>query len=190
MGASDDERRSSLAVVRESRALAYTVGAVTLVAGLILLFWPDRTITVVARLSGLLLVIVGIGDVIDTVRNHRSEPSTALLALRALVNLGFGLALLFWSGITLSVLVWLVGLDLVLAGVLGLLVRGRMAREFRSGILTRSLVTIAVGVVIMVWPSATLNVVAWLVGLGLALFGAAMLWSGRQVSKLGDSIEG
>ena len=77
-----------------------------------------------------------------------------------------------------------------LAGVLGLVVRGRMPAEFRSSMLTRSLVTIALGLVIMVWPGATLEVMAWLVGLGLALFGLAMLWSGRQVGKLAHELEG
>ena len=190
MDVTDDERRSALAVVRDSRALAYTIGAVTLVAGLVLLFWPDRTITVVARLSGVLLVIVGIGDLVDAIRHHRSQPYTGLLILRSLLNIGFGIALVAWSGITVAVLAWLVGLDLVLAGVLGLVVRGRMPAEFRSSMLTRSLVTIALGLVIMVWPGATLEVMAWLVGLGLALFGLAMLWSGRQVGKLAHELEG
>jgi len=56
------EDRSSLDVLRGSRVVAYTLGAITLVAGLVLLFWPDRTVTVVARLTGILLIIVGVRD--------------------------------------------------------------------------------------------------------------------------------
>ena len=43
------EDRSAISIVRESKILAYTVGVATLAAGLVLLFWPDRTFTVVAH---------------------------------------------------------------------------------------------------------------------------------------------
>lgn len=179
-----DEDRSTIAILRESRVLAYTVGGLTFAAGVVLLVWPDRTVTVVARLVGLLLAVVGAGDLLDTVRNHRRGSYWGLLALVGLSNLAFGVALLLWPGITLSVVVWLVGLDLVVTGVLGLLVRGRMPEEYRSGMLGRSLLTIAFGVAVMAWPSATLNVVAFLVGALLVTFGFVLVWSGRQISHL------
>src|SRR5690349_7342608 len=96
------ENRSAVDVVRESKMLAYTVGAITLVAGLVLLFWPDRTLPVVARLAGLLLLSAGIGDLIETIRNHRGMSYWALLLLRAVVNIAFGAALLFWPGPTVN----------------------------------------------------------------------------------------
>lgn len=179
----DDEQRSVVDVIKESRALAYAVGALTLAAGIVLLFWPDRTVTVVARLTGLLLVIVGITDLWDTLRNHRKGSYWGLLALRGLLNLGFGLALVLWSDITVSVLVWLAGLDLVLTGILGLIVRGQAPPEYRHPLLVRSLVTIAFGAVVMIWPSATLNIVAMLVGALLVVFGLVFLWTGWQLSK-------
>jgi uncharacterized membrane protein HdeD (DUF308 family) len=180
--------RSAISIVRESKILAYTVGIITLAAGLVLLFWPDRTLTVVARLAGILLVIVGVGDLLDTIRHHRGMSYWGLLLLRAVINLAFGLVLVFWPGITVGVLVWLVGLDLVIAGGIGLLARGQMAPEFRSSITSRSIVTILFGIAIMVWPSATVAVVAFLVGALLVLFGLIFLWSGYALSKV-DVIE-
>jgi len=178
------EDRSAISIVRESKTLAYTVGAITLAAGLVLLFWPDRTFTVVARLAGVLLVILGIGDLFETIRHHRGMSYWGLLLLRAVINLAFGLALVFWPGITVGVLVWLVGLDLVLAGALGLLARGQMAPEYKSAITSRSIVTILFGIAIMVWPSATVSVVAFLVAALLILTGLIFLWSGYAISKV------
>ena len=182
------DQRSAIAVVRDSKMLAYSVGFLTLAAGIVLLFWPDRTLTVVARLTGLLLVVMGVGDLLDTIRNHRGMSYWGLLLLRAIINLAFGLALLFWPGVTINVLVWLVGLDLVLAGALGLLARGQMAPEFKSTVTARSVVTILFGIAIMVWPSATVSVVAFIVGGVLALTGLVFLWSGYKVGKLEDQI--
>ena len=175
--------RSAINVVRESKMLAYTVGAITLAAGLVLLFWPDRTLTVVARLAGILLVIVGVGDLWETIRHHRGMSYWGLLLLRAVINLAFGLMLVFWPGITIGVVVWLIGLDFVIAGAIGLLVRGQMAPEFKSSVTTRSIVTILFGIAIMVWPHATVSVVAFLVGALLVLFGLIFLWSGYALSK-------
>jgi len=177
------EDRSAISIVRESKILAYTVGLITLAAGLVLLFWPDRTLTVVARLAGVLLVIVGVGDLIETIRNHRGMSYWGLLFLRAIVNLAFGIVLVFWPGVTVGVLVWLVGLDLVIAGAIGLLARGQMGPEFKSAITTRSIVTILFGIVIMVWPHATVSVLAFLVGAVLVVTGLIFLWSGYMLSK-------
>jgi len=178
------EDRSAISIVRESKILAYTVGAMTLAAGLVLLFWPDRTLTVVARLVGILLVVVGVGDLLETIRNHRGMSYWGLLLLRAVINLVFGLMLVFWPGITVGVLVWLVGLDLVIAGAIGLLARGQMAPEYKGSITSRSILTILFGIAIMVWPDATISVVAFLVAALLILFGLVFLWSGYQISKV------
>lgn len=175
--------RSAINIVRESKILAYTVGALTLAAGIVLLFWPDRTITVVARLAGILLVVVGVGDLLDTIRHHRGMSYWALLMIRAAINLVFGVVLVFWPGITVGVLVWLIGLDFVIAGAIGLMARSQMAPEFKSSITSRSIVTILFGIAIMVWPGATVAVVAFLVGALLILFGLIFLWSGYALSK-------
>ena len=177
------EDRSSLDVLRGSRILAYSLGAITLVAGLVLLFWPDRTVTVVARLTGILLIVVGLGDLLETFRNHRQGSYWGLMALRGVINVGFGAALLFWPSVTVGVVVWLIGFDLVLTGVLGLLIRGQMPEEYRSAVLTRSILTIVFGLAIMVWPSATLSVIAFIVAALLILFGIVLLYSGYILSK-------
>lgn len=178
------EDRSAISIVRESKVLAYTVGAITLGAGLVLLFWPDRTLTVVARLAGVLLVFVGVSDLLETIRHHRGMSYWGLLLFRALINLAFGLVLVFWPGPTVGVLVWLVGLDLVIAGAIGLLARGQMGPEYKSAITSRSILTILFGIVIMVWPHATVSVLAFLVGALLVLFGLIFLWSGYAISKV------
>lgn len=177
------EDRSTSDVLRGSRILAYTMGAITLVAGLVLAFWPDRTITVAARMAGLLLIIVGVAELLETFRDHRQGSYWGLLALRGLINVGFGCALLFWPGPTVSVLVWLFGLDLVVTGLLGLVIRGRMPEEYRSAVLTRAIVTIVLGLVVMIWPRGSLTVIALVVAILLILFGIVLLWSGYVLSK-------
>jgi uncharacterized membrane protein HdeD (DUF308 family) len=175
--------RSSLDVLRGSRILAYTIGAITLVAGLVLLFWPHSTINVVARLAGILILAVGVVDLVETFRNHRSGSYWGLLALRGVLNVGFGLVLVFWPHITITVLVWVFGIDLVLTGVLGLAVFRQLPDDYRRPTLNRAIVTIVFGLLVVIWPSATLSVVAFIVAALLIVFGLILLWSGYVLSQ-------
>ncbi len=179
-----DERRSALQVVRGSRVIATILGVLSLGAGIALLVWPDRTVTVVARLVGVLLVVLGIGDLLDTFRNHEAGAYRALLVLHSVVNVGFGVALIAWSGPTLRVLVWLVGIDMLVTGVIGLIVSRQLPKEFQRVTVIRSVLTVIFGIVIIAWPSATLSAIAFLVGSILAVFGVVLLWTAYELARV------
>jgi uncharacterized membrane protein HdeD (DUF308 family) len=177
--------RSVLDVLRGSRILAYSVGALTLIAGVVLLFWPGRTIVVVARLAGILLIAVGIGESLEAVTSHRKGNYWGLLLIRGLLNLGAGALLVFWPGVTITVLVWIFGIDLILAGIVGIFAsRGVPAELGRSGFLLRGIVGIAVGAIVIIWPQATLLVMAVLVAIQLIVIGLILVWSGWQLSRI------
>jgi uncharacterized membrane protein HdeD (DUF308 family) len=101
------------------------------------------------------------------------------------VNFGFGLALIFWTGATVNVIVWLVGLDFVITGILAIVVSFMIGKDGgRRGLLIEGLITIAIGIVIMAWPEATTNVLGIVIGIGLTLLGLLFLFSGYQLSKV------
>ncbi len=176
--------RSSMDLLRGSRITAYVVGLLSLGAGVVLLVWPDRTITVVARLIGILVLVIGLGEAIEAATTHRKGSYWGLLLLRGLIDIAFGALLLFWPGVTITVVVWLLGLDLVLSAVLGLIVSTRVPKEYgRDMLIVRSVVGAAIGIAIMVWPDATLSVLAVLAAVVLILVGLILLFSGYQLSK-------
>jgi uncharacterized membrane protein HdeD (DUF308 family) len=175
--------QSTFDQMRGSRVVAYSTGAVTLAAGLVLLFWPDRTITVVARLTGILVVVVGVADLVDAYQHRRGGSYGALQTIRGVLNVGFGFALVFWPHVTVTVLVWIFGISLVLTGALGLVALRRIPGEFRRPTLIRAVVTIVFGLLVLIWPSATLQAVALIVAALLIAFGLILLWSGYLLSQ-------
>lgn len=180
----DDERRSTMEVLRGSRILAYTVGALCLAAGSVLLFWPDRTIVVVARIAGLLVAAIGLGEIFESLTNHRKGSYWGLLLIRGIVNAGAGALLLFWPDITVTVLVWLFGLDLILTGVVGLLASRDFPKDAgRNGLIARSAVGVVFGFMVVAWPDVTLFVLAVLVAVQLIVVGLILLVSGFQLTK-------
>ena len=179
-----DNDRSTIDVLRSSRITAYSIGAICLIAGLVLLFWPDRTWTVIARVIGVLFVIIGFGQSVEAITTHRQGNYWGMLLLRGVINLAVGLVLLFWPSATVTVVVWLVGLDLVITGILALIVGLRVPKDMgRGGLLVQAGVTIVLGVLIMAWPDATLTVIGVLIGVMLILFGLMLLISGYQLSR-------
>jgi uncharacterized membrane protein HdeD (DUF308 family) len=176
--------RSTMDLLRGSRITAYSIGLLSLVGGIVLLAWPDRTWTVVARVIGILFVISGFGQAVEAITTHRRGSYWGLLLLRGVINLGVGLALIFWPGVTVTVVVWLVGLDLVITGLLAFIVGFQVPKEMgRTSFLVQAVVTVVLGVLIMAWPDATLDVISVIVGIVLILFGLILLWSGYQLSR-------
>ena len=177
--------RTTLDTLRESRLLAFTSGTLLLVAGIVLLFWPDRTLTVVARFVGLLIAVSGIAEILEALSVRGRGTGWGLLLLRGLLNLATGVLLLVWPGITLTVLVWLAGINFIVTGLLGLLAYRSLPAELdRSTLVGRSIVAIVFGVVLVAWPDSTLTVVAFVAGLGLALLGLLLLFSGFKLARL------
>jgi uncharacterized membrane protein HdeD (DUF308 family) len=179
-----DESRSAMDVLRGSRILAYTVGALAFAAGFVLLFWPDRTITVVARLAGILIVCVGLAESFEAVTAHRKGSYWGFLLVRGLINVVFGGLLLFWGDITVTVLVWLFGLDLMITGVIGLFVMRQVPTELgRHSLMIRSIFAIVIGLLVVIWPDVTLSILAIIVAIQLLLLGALLLYSGYALGK-------
>jgi uncharacterized membrane protein HdeD (DUF308 family) len=175
---------STMDILRESRLVAFTTGALMLVAGLTVLFWPDRTLIVVARIAGILIVATGIAEIAEAVTAHRRGTYWGLLVLQGAVNVVAGLLLLFWPDITLMAVVWLVGLAHIVTGAIGIIVFSTIPAELgRSTYLWRAAVRIVFGVVLVAWPDATLTVLALVVGVGLVALALTLLFSGYQLGR-------
>jgi uncharacterized membrane protein HdeD (DUF308 family) len=174
-------------VLRGSRILAYTVGTVAILAGIVLLAWPDRTIIVVARLAGILIAIVGVAEIIEALTHRERGSYWGMLLVRGVLNLAIGVVLLVWPDITVTALVWLFGLDLVVTGVIGLIVSGRVPKEYgRTSLIVRCVAAIVFGIMIVAWPDVTLWIVTLIIAAQLLIIGAVLIWSGYELGKFED----
>lgn len=181
--ASDD--RSALDLLRGSRITAYSIGLLSLIGGIVLLAWPTRSVEVVARIIGILFIVSGFGQAAEALTTHRRGSYWGLLLLRGIINLGIGIALLFVPGKSTDVVVWLVGLDFVITGVLAFIVVFLLPKDMGRGrLMFEAVLSIAVGVVIF-WagPDSVKTIVAVAVGIVLVLIGLLFLYSGYQLSK-------
>ncbi len=104
------------------------------------------------------------------------------LGLNGLLSIALGVVILLWPGISLFALTILVGAYALATGVVGLYYSfASQVKDERGWLLLSSLLGIAVGIIVLVWPSisalALLYVIgAYAIALGIiAIFGAFYL---------------
>ncbi|OLT54555.1 HdeD family acid-resistance protein [Cellulosimicrobium sp. CUA-896] len=95
------------------------------------------------------------------------------LVLRGVLAVLFGVVALAWPAITAAAFVWIVGVFAVVDGLV-LVIEGVRRRGTGGGtafLVTMGLVSVAVGVVLLVWPGKTAIVLTWIIGFWAVLYG-------------------
>jgi uncharacterized membrane protein HdeD (DUF308 family) len=87
------------------------------------------------------------------------------IVLRGVCAVAFGVGTFIWPGLTLAVLVLLYGAFLLADGVLAVLwaLAGRRAGAFPWGVLLAGVVSIAAGIVTLLWPGVTAIALLYLI---------------------------
>ena len=133
-----------LAIVAGIRAsggrkwLLLAEGALGVLAGLVVLFWPGTTALVVVYVISAWAIFTGLLKVVMAVTFRREIESGWLMILGGVLSMVFGVILGAMPGAGLVTLVWLIGIYALILGValvvLGFLDRGqRHASESRVG---------------------------------------------------------
>jgi uncharacterized membrane protein HdeD (DUF308 family) len=147
------------------------LGIAAIVLGVVLLFRPVAAARSLALLVALALLLAGMIEMTSQHFRHRWVP----VVLGALLVIG-GILAVLWPGITLWVLALIVGLDLLLHGFVRIAIAIFDREEPRSlWTLAVGLLNIAVGLMALVWPGATVVVLALLLGVQIVVFGILML---------------
>jgi uncharacterized membrane protein HdeD (DUF308 family) len=175
------------------RKVSLVSGLASLVLGLILLFWPGKTLMVIAALVGVWLVVSGISRIVDAVTGRTAgTTSRGFSALAGVIYIAAGILVLANLEASLRFLAVLFGVILVASGlseIIAGITRVRGAGVTTLAILT-GLVNIAVGALVLFWPDITLVALAWIAALWLILLGILQLYfayqAGKAANKLGN----
>lgn len=152
-----------------SRGAAVGLGALLVVAGLVLLVWPAATALVLVSLLGLGIVAYGIAE-LGKVFSGDSDHLELWAGLIGLVSI-FGGIIIFLTPLVSSVAVGLiVGIYWLVAGVVevaGALIRpgGRLVR------LLLGVISAIAGVIVLAMPSLSLVALVWFSGAWLVAAG-------------------
>lgn len=186
------ERQLARSVLSTWKTMALVGGIVALILGLILVFWPGKTLLVLGALVGIWLVILGIIRIADAVvGRHATGTSRGFSALAGAIYLIAGIIVLANLHASLKFVAIVLGLFWIFGGVSEIIagftrVRGAGGKTLA---ILMGLVDIALGIVILVWPGPTLIVLVWIAALWLIVIGLLQLWFAYQAGKAAKEID-
>jgi uncharacterized membrane protein HdeD (DUF308 family) len=151
--------------------LAY--GAVTLLAGIAALVWPNETLLVVAVVFGVQLIVSGIFRFVAALAiDDLAGGARVLLALLGVLSVIIGLWAVRHVLLTLLALVVLLGIFWVANGAIEIftaLAHREMAE--RGWTVIMGLLSVVAGIIVLAYPGLSLVGLAVILGIWLALFG-------------------
>jgi uncharacterized membrane protein HdeD (DUF308 family) len=156
-------------------------GLALVVLGVWMLTNVFESVVVLAWLVGISLIVAG---VVEVMALHGERDIGWAVWLSGGLLVAAGIAVLVWPDITLWALAVMAGLGLVLAGLLRVVValadRDRADMPLQLGL---GGLTIALGVVVLAWPDATLVVLAVLLGVRAIGSGLVAIGVGWQLRR-------
>lgn len=175
-----------LEAVGRSWGWVLLLGVLTLLFGLALLVWPGKTLVVIATLLGVYLLVSGIFQIVAGFATTGLDGGMRALAIVAgIVSVLLGL--FAFRSITHSVvlLVLLIGFGWLFRGLVRMISAIADKTTFARGWqIAEGLLGALAGVVILVWPAPSLQVLAWVSGLVLVLLGLIEVFAAFKIRRL------
>ena len=182
------EQRDILRIIGKSWGWVLFFGIVTLALGVLVVLKPKDTIYAFAIVLGIWLFVAGLFRIVMAIADHEDSGGTRwLMAILGLLSVIIGILFLRHTEETVTTLAFLIGLFWVVGGIIEFFTayseHGSPARGFRVGM---GVLAFAAGVVTLVWPHLTLNVLAVIMGIWLIIYGILEIALSFQLRHLDD----
>ena len=170
------------------RRLALMGGIVSLVLGLVLMIWPDATLTVVAIVVGLWLLLAGAVTLGQAafIPEGRSAGNRVMKAITGLLLVILGVVCMKNLTKSLVLVAVIIGIGWLIGGIIEIFAAfSPHTRGWgRVGAILLGLVSIAGALVVIFWPEPSLRVIVWITGLWFVLIGVLQLILAWRAARL------
>lgn len=164
-----------------------TLGIVTGVFGLVMLLWPGATLRVVAVLFGIWLVLSGLVLLAQTFASQLPGGMRLLAGLGGVLSVIIGAVAIFNGDASVKILVIFVLIGWLANGLANIIVgiRDKFSPN-RGAYLFIGIVQIALAILVIAWPSATVTTLVRVIGIGLLITAALEIWAATRIRKYGS----
>jgi uncharacterized membrane protein HdeD (DUF308 family) len=172
-GVTDAEARQIVGTLGKHWGVVLSFGIVIAGLGIAVMAWPDATITVLAVLLGISLLVSGIFSLVGSFTQPDQQTSSrVMMAISGALSIVLGF--IAFQGITqaTAILALVVGVGWLVRGIFELVAGlGAKGVPGRGLVITIGVLSIAAGAAVLLWPSITLTALAWISGLWLLILG-------------------
>lgn len=151
-------------------------GIIALLFGLMAIFSPLDTLKVIVMYFGIVMLIVGIAMLFGVYSSMKNKLNYGTDLISALVTVGLGVVLAFFTEKSLEIFVVVVGIWAIMLGI-GLLIimTAIESKGDKKFLLFSSLFTIAFGVILFFNPFASASIFVVLIGIMAAIIGIVLI---------------
>lgn len=155
------------------RSYSYARAIITVVAGLVLVIWPEIAIKTIITVIGSLLIAVGLASIILSNFGKYKSEKVSLMALNGVVDIAFGLVLIIFPSFFAGLIWFLFGLLLLLFGAGGIisLIQSRKYLSHSAALYISPILTAIAGLIVFFNPFSTMKWLFIFFGLMLLLYG-------------------
>ena len=166
-----------------------TFGIVTLLAGLLALAWPGRTVVVLAVLFGVQLVVAGIFRFVAALASDDESGATrVLLALLGVLSFIVGLYALRHILVTIATLALLLGIFWIVNGAIEVFTAlSHRGMRDRGWTIFMGVLSVVAGVVVLVYPGISLITLAVVLGVWLLVYGVMEIVLAFRLRSIGQA---
>jgi uncharacterized membrane protein HdeD (DUF308 family) len=149
------------------------IGALSILAGVLLMFWSEPSLLAVALIVGFDLLALGCVQLFNAFFSPVTDGRRVSTAIVAGVEVVAGLVVIARPGGSLQVVAIALGACLVLTGAFLLLALGEV--DHRGPLVMRAAADIVIGGVLVIWPEFGLKTFAVVAGIGFVVRGIVTL---------------
>jgi uncharacterized membrane protein HdeD (DUF308 family) len=158
---------SSLLIIR---------GVVSVVIGIVAFAWPGVTIAALVVIFGIYALVDGVTNLMLGFTRRAAHGRAWVHALQGIVGIAAGVLTFIWPGVTALALIFFIGAWAVVTGAIEVVAAIRLRKEISGEWLLAlsGLLSIAFGVLVLVFPLAGAVGIAWVLG-SYAIIGGFIL---------------
>jgi uncharacterized membrane protein HdeD (DUF308 family) len=180
--------RDILRIIGKSWGWVLFFGIVTLILGVLVVIRPKDTVYAFAILLGIWLFVAGLFRIVVAIaESEDTAGSRWFMAVLGLLSVIIGILFLRHTEETVTTLAFLIGLFWVVGGIIEFFTAygdyGAPARVWR---IAMGVLAFAAGIVTLVVPHLTLNVLAVIMGIWLIIYGVLEIALSLQLRHLAD----
>ena len=178
-----DQYRDMLAELGRSWGMVLAFGILSVIVGLAAIFWPGRTIVIVAILFAIELFIAGIFSIMRAFGHGVDTGARILSVIVGILGVIVGFALLREPFQSVIVMAFVIGIYWIARGIIEL-VGAFTTKEGRNWAIFIGVVSIIAGFIILEYPIASLETLALVVGIWLVILGIMEIYGAFRLRGL------
>ncbi len=156
-------------------------GILAIIAGIVALIWPGRTLVTLTIIFGAFALITGLIEIWHAFMSSALAEARWLMGIRGLATAVLGLLALFLPGLTLGAFVVLLAVYFFILGVIEVI--GAFRGHFDGWLLIRGVLAIALGIIAAALPGLAVTSLAIVFGVYAIIGGFAALAAGIRLAR-------